>query len=115
MVGRWRTTKQSMVEVHGPRPVHARPAAPVCEMRREIADTVRSCSTFCTSFSNRGSGAMVARDTPNVEVPGSSPGCRCFFCSDCIVLCRSVQVVDLILHDFYYRMVLTLVLTKHMN
>jgi hypothetical protein len=49
---------------------------------------VSLCSVFLSDFlqhqrvtSTRGSGAMVARDTPNVEVPGSSPGCRSFFAS----------------------------------
>lgn len=35
-----------------------------------------SCSVIWPPLNVRGSGAMVARDTPNVEVPGSSPGCR---------------------------------------
>lgn len=35
-----------------------------------------SCSVIWPLLNVRGSGAMVARDTPNVEVPGSSPGCR---------------------------------------
>ncbi len=34
------------------------------------------CSVIWPLLNVRGSGAMVARDTPNVEVPGSSPGCR---------------------------------------
>jgi len=55
----------------------------VCERERcEVRESKRgegvltSCSVIWPLLNVRGSGAMVARDTPNVEVPGSSPGCR---------------------------------------
>ena len=54
---------------------------------------------------------MVARDTPNVEVPGSSPGCRCFLLRWHCLAGRLV-VVDptyLLLDAFSF------FVTKHMN